>query len=491
MSRADPARVLALPPRFVADAPDAALRDPFEHFDPDAVFLTGESPDRRAQAALVVTADDRPLLIPGDPSHQGGPVTVGGIELFVAPDHETLATIADHERCDHEGEGTLDTATETFVVSNLLDVSVDTTTLSASLDGREPYEAALGDASGSYTHISGALPSDYRREWDSSDADDTPNRNPNALTVHGAGTADDDAVTCLDLYPDGTVSVETLSTARLGLRAISGVGETRADALRRAGYRTRADVADATPGDIETLDGFGASTARSVVEAAAAMTEGRVVLTADASLPTGDPVFIDVETDGLAPSVIWLVGVLDPTTGNYMSFRQRDPDAPGEPIEAFMSWLVANARGRPIVAYNGWNFDFGAIHDQVVEHCPRYVDDWTSTYRFDPYEWAVKDGNAVLPGLTNRLPDVAEALGWPGDETGLTGATVARRYREWVADPDECSPDWESFEAYCEDDVRALAHVYDELANSNRLLSTGSDGSTDRDTGTQGSLSDW
>ncbi|WP_435320519.1 ribonuclease H-like domain-containing protein [Haloarchaeobius sp. TZWSO28] len=478
MPRADPARVLALPPRFVADAPDDALRDPFEHFDPDAVFLTGESPDRRAQAALVVTADDRPLLIPGDPSHEGGPCVVGGVDLFVAPDHETLATLPERERA-----GDIDPTTETFVVSNLLDVSVDTTTLSATLEGREAYEAALAGVSGSYTHISGGLPSDYRREWEG------PSSGGEDLTVHGAGTADDDAVACLDLYPDGTVSVKTLSTSRLGLRALSGVGETRAKALRRAGYRTREEVAAAAPDDLAELDGFGQSVAGSVVDTATAMVDGHVVRTGDGSLPDGDPVFIDVETDGLAPSVIWLIGVLDPTTGNYMSFRQRDPDVPGEPIEAFMSWLAANARGRPVVAYNGWNFDFGAIHDQVVEHCPGYRDVWTSTYRFDPYRWAVKDGNAVLPGLTNRLEDVAAALGWPGDETGLTGATVARRYREWVAAPDESVPEWDSFEAYCEDDVRALAHIYDALADANRLAGTGR--SESRDTGTQGSLSDW
>ncbi|WP_435362291.1 ribonuclease H-like domain-containing protein [Haloarchaeobius sp. DFWS5] len=545
MVRDTTVRVLSIPPSFAREATEYALRDVFSHFDPDAVFVPSHAPDRRAQSALARVADDRPLLVPGDPTRGGGLVSLpptdsgerhdesdSGSErgpdsdpgsdsgpgpepepgsepksvsepepksvseprseieldesairpqLFVAPDVETLSTVSDHER-----EGSLDPRTETYVLSNLLDVSLDTTTLSASLEGQPVYEAALADATGHYTHVSGVLPSDYRRDWD-------------GFVVHGAGggeggtggTAGGDSyqLTCLTLAADGTVSTETVRTTRLGLRALSGVGARRARALRSAGFRTREAVAKASPADIAAIDGFGESVAQSVSQAATAMAEGRVVYTGDGALPEADPVFIDIETDGLAPSAIWLIGVLDAATGDYTRFRQRDPDDPGEPVEAFAAWYAANARGRPVVAYNGWGFDFEALHDQIVDHCPSYRDLWTATYRFDPYEWAVKDGNAILPGLTNRLGDVATALGWDGDDTGLDGATVARRYREWVADPVKIDPDWDAYETYCEDDVRSLAYVYDAIDDAGRLLGGGR--SRQRDAGRQGSLTEW
>jgi uncharacterized protein YprB with RNaseH-like and TPR domain len=176
-----------------------------------------------------------------------------------------------------------------------------------------------------------------------------------------------------------------------------------------------------------------------------------------------------------------------------MSFLQTDPDDPGRAIEDFMAWYTANASHRPLVAYNGWRFDFEVLHEQLVEHCPHYAEDWTSTYRFDPYQWAVTNGNAILPGRTNKLEDVAAALGHEREEKALTGAAVARRYRQWMADrAPETEPDWDRFSGYCEDDVRALAAVYDALEASGRIESRDDDG--DRNTGTettQGTLSEW
>jgi len=53
-------------------------------------------------------------------------------------------------------------------------------------------------------------------------------------------------------------------------------------------------------------------------------------------------------------------------------------------------------------------------------------------------------------------------------------------------------PDWERHRAYCEDDVRMLAHVFDALAATDRVESTVADRTTDESGDTrQGSLSEF
>jgi uncharacterized protein YprB with RNaseH-like and TPR domain len=188
--------------------------------------------------------------------------------------------------------------------------------------------------------------------------------------------------------------------------------------------------------------------------------------------------------------MVWLIGVLDQRTGEYCSFLARDPQSPGAAIEAFLSWLETNGGNRPVVAYNGRNFDFPVIEEHAADHCPRYLDTWSETWTFDPYFWATTEGKAILPGRTNKLEDVAAALGWEGEDTGLSGAAVARLFQRYQANPcPETELDWDRHKRYCEDDVRALAHVYEALAEATARQS--SDSTTTGANTAQGQLSDF
>jgi uncharacterized protein YprB with RNaseH-like and TPR domain len=214
-------------------------------------------------------------------------------------------------------------------------------------------------------------------------------------------------------------------------------------------------------------------------------------------VPGVEPVFIDIETDGLHPTMVWLIGVLDREgQGSYMSFLATNPDDPGEAVEAFISWYAANASHRPIVAYNGYNFDFPVLEEHIQRFRPEYLAVWQDAWTFDPYRWAITQRNAVLPGRTDKLDDVAAKLGWEGDDTGLSGGVVARLFQRYMADPSpETEPDWDRHERYCEDDVRALAHVFDAIAAASRRVtgaerSSGS-GSSQTDNTAQGRLSDF
>jgi uncharacterized protein YprB with RNaseH-like and TPR domain len=191
--------------------------------------------------------------------------------------------------------------------------------------------------------------------------------------------------------------------------------------------------------------------------------------------------------------------VLDggPDDGRYLAFREDDPRKPTDHLSAFLTWLTGSAAGRPVVAWNGYGFDFGVIREQVREHCPDRLEEWTDVYRFDPLYWARNQGNAALPGRSNRLEDVAGALGWTPGTVGMDGGTVAEIYVDWrdrVERTDDGSatvepPDWDRLEAYCEDDVRALATIYGAMERAARRPpeTTSPTGAGSR----QGSLSDF
>jgi uncharacterized protein YprB with RNaseH-like and TPR domain len=387
-------------------------------------------------------------------------------------------------------------------LTTLVALDVDPYTRSASLKHLNAYADQLPDGwlTGA-THCSTALRAGYRT---------TTHVDGSAASFVGIGQTEaslgvgvDDSAgaepALVEVYSNGAVSVESVSPDSFGLRGIDGVGETRADRLRRAGYVAPIDVADAPPHELADLSGLGRSSATSIQAAAKAQAHDRVVPTGDDSLPYGDPIFVDIETDGKEPSCAWLIGVLDggPEDGHYMAFSEQEPGDTAH-LEAFCNWMDANGQGRPLVAWYGYQFDFPVLRDQIQQHCPEYLDRWDDWYQFDLLWWCrdKNGGNVILPGRSNKLEPVAEALGWEPDTTGIDGGVVAEVYtayrRDWLSAEDPAGvsePDWDRLKRYCEDDVRALATIYEACADAARRppgTSTESE-----DTGTQGALSDF
>lgn len=481
MSSPATARLACASPQFVEQATDTELRDWLSYFDPAVVVLCGNSAHPRAMSTLRRSLDsDVALVNPTGRNQKSVAQTIDSIPFLFVPSPSDLEALLEEKRHKPSSE------TPTFIVSGLLSLDIDTTTLSTSLVGYDQYVSALTPSQlrGEYINISTRLPANYRREWD-------------GLRIVGGGAKSgyaDTPLVALDCREDGRVLTRTLQPARLGLQALDGIGPKRAQCLYDEGFQHREDIADASLSTLAELQGLGQTTAKRIQQSAQAIAEGEIIRTSDDPLPSGEPVYIDIETDGLTPTITWLIGVLDGSAadGDYLSFTQTNPDDPGGAIEEFMSWYTSNANHRPLVAYNGWEFDFDILRDHIIEYCPHYEEEWNKSYRFDPYQWAIKDGNAILPGRTNKLEDVAAALGHESADTGLTGAAVARAYQQWMIDRStETELDWEQYEAYCEDDVRALAVIYEALQESGRLVSTEDPSPNIEETTTQGNLSDW
>jgi len=376
----------------------------------------------------------------------------------------------------------------TFVLSDLLSVSINLTALETELTGLSEYQDALGETGETAVHLTSRANPSYRKEWDGLSVQGVM---PGANEQQGTSAA---GVAHLDLHQDGVVLVKTRKLGDFGLETVTGVGHRRAETLQNAGIHSRTDLAQTEVYEIAQFEGLGKKTARKIVESAEVIENHEVRVAPDESLPSREPIFIDIETDGLNPTMVWLIGVLNRESGDrFMPFIETDPEQPATVLRAFMDWLVEFGQNRPVVAYNGWNFDFPVIEEHVAEHCPEHIETWANATKFDLYYWAVTKNNALLPGITNKLEDVAPALGWEDNETGLTGRAVGRRFQQYAENPGpETELEWERHKRYCEDDVRALAHVYDRIAETETLMAQRGESTQSAATeSTQGTLADF
>ena len=356
-----------------------------------------------------------------------------------------------------------------------------------------PDAAALATlaarAPGAVVVLSESLPADYDHEWTlTPPSTGTPTEEESVtVRIHGLGPAEgyggQQSVACLTLSPAGAVGVERVGADRFGLRALDGVGPRTADRLRAAGVESREAVREADRRTLTDIDGVGRETAARATRHAEVLATGEPLRLGQAPLPgeraPRPPLCLDIETDGLSPSIVWQIGVYDPVADDHRAFTERDPDAsPGAVIEHFLVWLLGSHPDRALLTWNGHRFDYRHLTAFVERYVPAYAEAWSEIHKHDLYDWAVRSEHALLPGRTNGLKQVGRRLGYEFG-TSLDGAATAAAYQRFRRTGEPL--DWARHEAYCEDDCRALWHVYDRLRAADRR---DGDPTTDRATAT-------
>ncbi len=493
-----PATLLAIPGPVVTryDVQDV-VADAIDAIEPDLIVAAPPNP---AHVALppVTNLTDIPVV---DPSRSASYHVCpdAGIAFAVAPSPDHLSpTPADipHDAGNHD---TRETIEHGYIITSRLELTIDPHHRETRIEGIDTYLETLPEAwhdETLITHLSTGLRAEYRTIYQ---------ENGITYRIHGAGPPINTVGAGIDetkrplvelaVYPNGAINAETHDPSNFGLCGLEDIGPAKADRLREHGFDSRDAIADTTPNALTKIRGFGEKTAQTAHKSATAIATGEVVPRDGGTLPNGDPIYIDIETNGLNGEIAWLVGVLDGDSndGHYLSFRQQEHDDHAEHLNAFMSWLAGPAEGRPVIAWNGYDFDFPIIKRQLEKHAPKWTDVWENRYQFDPLYYATTQNHATLPARSNRLEPVAMALGWEPTTTGLDGAAAAAEYNAWrqTADrPDGYQPDWDRLAAYCEDDVRALATIYEALQDASRRP-PGTDDDPVQNRTTQGSLSDF
>ena len=469
----DAARLLAVPTPVARGRSPRAVADAAAYAGADAVLVVGPR-DARA-TATVRHAVDTPVLAPATDG-QTEWVSLDTDGDSPAPGDAALCALPGPEALDDALAGP-ERVAPTFAALPALAVSHDPTRLASSLPGATQFGSLAAGLDGPLVVLAGGQPAGYAHRWACPTGE--AGAETTEVAVHGLGATDDPTFAALVVRPDGRVASEPLDPDSFGLRAVAGVGRTTADRLRERGVQTRADLAATSIPDLAAVEVIGEATARRMCGHVDVMESGDPLRTSNAALP-GDsgptPVCLDIETDGLTPTIVWQFGIYDPQTDEYVAaVEDEDPTDPAPVVREFCELLFARFSDRPVLAWNGDGFDFPVVTRFVRRHAPEYADVWAETRTVDLLAWVRR--HALVPGRTNRLDDVARALGHESAGTGLSGARTAAAYRAFRAAPGDpaAEPDWARHRAYCEDDCRALWTVYEALAAAERRAADGSE----------------
>ncbi|RKD97301.1 ribonuclease H-like domain-containing protein [Halopiger aswanensis] len=481
------ARLLALPPSAIVDRPAATLADVDRTLEPDAVWVLGPSREPQAFAAAR-RAFDAPVFHP--PLETGD----GAVHRREVDDRDVavVQSVRAMRASPDDISSALESADDgTALVCDNVATSTRPTALETTLEGADALAAALPTGRVT-TVLTGGEPAGYDELWNlevdgtvrSVDHDPAINCEPAgddcvSVRVQGVGDTEgyggEQSVALLEFTADG-IGVDTYDVTDFGLESVSGIGPKTAGRLAERGVTTRAELLETPVETLAELPNVGWDRARRMHHHATVLETGEPRRVTDESLPgenwSTPPLCVDIETDGLSPTIIWQIGVYDPAADTYQAFVERDdPNDPASVLEAFCDWLLGVHPNRALLTWNGWHFDYRHLDAFVAKHVPYYAEEWDSIPKLDLYLWAVRNENAILPGRTNKLESVAGALGYEDAGTGLDGAQTAAAYQRFMRTGEPL--EWDRHEAYCEDDCRALWHVYERLQDAPRVSDSG------------------
>jgi len=333
-------RLLTLRCDALAEASTTTITDLVDYFEADLIYIIEEKLDMRIVSTVERTASCSVVYTRSSAVHTE---TVGGVTVSIVSSLDFIggASTASGREIPEDVN---------YVICDEIQTSADSVTLDVSLDGLDHLARFQNRTDREVTFLTGAMEASYDFVW-KADVDDESVR----LPIRGlAPTRRQGApeLACISLDSGGRIAVSTTPADKFGLQSLSGVGKGTAPKLARNGYETRDDVAAATEQELREVQGIGESKAQSIRQSAHALSEGCVIRLTDETVPAAEysPLFIDIETDGLNPSIIWLIGVYDPETDEYVDFIDTEPsrENPGKATREFVAWLQpASTIARP------------------------------------------------------------------------------------------------------------------------------------------------
>lgn len=442
------ADILTITPSMLDWLGEYELEDLFDYFDPDGVFVVQDADGRLSYQEVQELVGDRICFYPEKEQKRIRHIPINGIDFAVIDGVENVDVAEQVEQ-----RFVSDEEDYAYLITTDIDVKIDTSELSASLENQEEYRTHTGKTKRPYVYMSGALPSHYRQNWGD-------------MIVQGARPKEVRGGLLLPrftCYADGRINIKNLRSTNLGLRAIRDVGRKTAEKLVDHGYQTRSDVSRATRSDLREIYGIGEKKGNSIWYHSRALENDTIKRRANNPVPGDQPVFIDIATDGFTPTVIWYIVAYDSKTNTYETFLAKNPDAKGDVIRSFITWYAAGRQSQTMISWRGWESTYRHLQKFIREHASKYETLYERANKRDLYYWAEELENAVLPGRTEDIVDHARTLGTEFPEVGINEQYIMNSYREWM-NGGEDEPEWDLIRQYYKNRIRALITVYNELS---------------------------
>lgn len=288
-------------------------------------------------------------------------------------------------------------------------------------------------------------------------------------TFHGVDLIRGDKYEIPSIEIGNNVTVQSLAFDRFGMQAINNLGRSRKRKLRQHGFETKQDLIGTKPEELLPIDDIGPQCACCFPAGARAIQNGEVVWYGANPLEGKNRIYIDIETDGLNPRIIWLIGAyIEAENSFHHIIEGEDPNRPEQVIREFIDWLT-KLSNPTLVAWHGNQFDFRHLDAFIERYCSNEeIEAWKQVEKIDLLNDVIRK-RVALPVRKFSLKHVAEKLGFSSNMSTLSGQDAARAATTWINNLDQ-KPDFDRWIDYCREDVLAMKHVYDRIQNEQKLF---------------------
>lgn len=428
-------RIVSLKKKWIRGFSNYELRDLGEYFDPSAFVLINGSDGRLSQR--IERATGVPVLSTGIPDD----VEVQDLTLASVTSLDDLETVVQRKKDKH-----------VCFVTDL--VRRRRSGLEPQWVNRDEYLEIMQEHDGRSHHLLTDLSGDERPEH-------------NGYVFHGIDSVQGDTFQfpVVDIGED--VRSDCFPTNKFGLQAVNELGDEMKERLERRGVTTRHELMRVPPEELLKVKGIGPHRACNFTVGAGAIEKGEIYWYADDPLEGKDRIYLDIETDGKNPGIIWLIGAYVEEQNAYEFFiENEDPHRTGRIITDFMEWLEEYPEA-VLVSWYGNQFDYVHLERFIRKHCSRrQIELWEQMEKEDLLRMA--RSRFALPCRHYGLDSVADRLNIDLGLTDSSGKDAARAYINWKHSGKE--PDWEKWVNYCVGDAWAVGAIYQRTKSAEQVF---------------------
>ena len=252
-----------------------------------------------------------------------------------------------------------------------------------------------------------------------------------------------------------------LPSEKVGMQAITDMGEEYTTKLKRKGIKSRKDLCQITPRELMKHEGIGPYRGTKWITSAKAIENQEIYKIKENNLKDKHRIFIDIETDSLRPEIIWHIGLYDDKNQEYTKFLEKKPKNKGRIIKDFMNYLKNNQSSKTILlAWYGKKFDFKILEKFIKEYAPKFIETWRELKKIDFMEWTKK--HSAIPCRNQKLEQVSIRTNFKTEKTGLNGEKVGKMYTKYMNNQKK-ELNWEKLKKYGKNDVMGMKHIYDKI----------------------------